>query len=438
MKTEASRTSTRWATVVVLAIFVVLGYLCFRDQSSEDLASSYVGCRLIASGHTAELFTFDTDNFADIGPAPQWHAIAKLGNVFGYLHPYVQTPLWGFGLEPLCMHTQFWQFSRVFLVLVLLCFAASIYLVARFWTPSLLKPLPLIVILLLFGFSQPFRYAMFLMQTHALFFFLAIASLILAEHEQPLAAGLLLACAAAVKITPGFLLLYWLLQRRWKAVGYTILFSAVLAIVTVLSTGPVLFTAYLATLHRISRVLLVAQNNQSFAAWVMGHFFPFDEIFDITIYPLPAVLRLGSSLLMAGFILWGGWIDRAARLRKRAHPGPLSSPPPIGAMMALVAVTVFAPICWTHYAVILVAPLMVLWAEGRRLRSPWLLVLVGITTALNFEPIATDVIRMDVGNLALVRGQFYAFVLCLLGVAAAAWLRTRANTALSQASAQPA
>ena len=125
---------------------------------------------------------------------------------------------------------------------------------------------------------------------------------------------------------------------------------------------------------------------------------------------------------MVGFVAAGGWIDRQRwSLRRELARAEV----PIGAAMAMVAVTVFAPIAWTHYSVILVAPVMVIVEEARRLRS-WPVGAWAIAIAvLNYRPIATDIIAMDLGRWALLRGQFYAAVLCLGAVIWIWWERRR-------------
>ena len=393
----------------------------FWNAGGDDLASSYVGCRLVVTGAAAgHLYAHDDDNFSKIED-PVWTSIARSGGDRSFLHPYVQTPLWAIALQPLCRHTQFAGFSRVFLLAILLAFAGSVWLVARYWTPTLLTPISFAVILVALWFSQPFQYAMFLMQTHALFFFLTIASLLLAERKRPLLAGLLLACAAAVKITPAVLLLYWVLTRKWKAAVSMIGWSVVLLAVTYVAAGPHLMKLYFADLHRVSRVLLVSMNNQSLAAWWMGRFYPPDEIYDLTTYPLPAAVRWVSLLLMLLGTAAGGLLDR----RSTGTPGErgASIGMPIGAMVALICGTVFAPIAWTHYSIVLLAPLMVLVEESRTRRSFGLAVLVLTATALNFHPFATDVINLDTARFSILRGQFFAAVLCLAGLAYAGVMR---------------
>ncbi len=418
------RTTVRQRQVILalLAVFFLAGLGWYWNADGEDLASSFVGCRLIAAGHAEALFNYDPDNFAGIGPGHLWQDFSKPGGFRGFIHPYVQTPLWGWGLQPLCTHVRWAVFNRLFAALALLCFAGTVWLIARYWTPSLFHPVPIAVILVGLWFAQPFQYAMFLTQTHALFFFLAVASLILAQKERPIAAGFLLACAAAVKVTPGFLIIYWLLTRRWKATLSFLVWSAVLMVFTIAVVGPHLVAVYFADLQRISRVLLVSENNQSLAAWWMGHYHPEDDVFDVDIFPLPTAVRLLSMALMVGFTALGGWIDR----RRYSLRHEFSVPGvPIGAVMALVAVTIFAPIAWTHYSVILLAPLMVIVEEARRLRSWVVGIWAALIALLNYRPIATDIIAMDLGRFAILRGQFYAGVLCLLAVGWIWWERRR-------------
>ena len=138
----------------------------------------------------------------------------------------------------------------------------------RSWAGKFLRPLPLSILLLAIAISTPFQYAMWLVQTHALFLLMTVLALSLAERGRAVAPGALLAVACAVKITPGFLLLYWLAGGRFRAVVWFAVFSLVLAAMTVAVAGPDLMLDYVQSLRRVSNVLLVAFNNQSLAAWL--------------------------------------------------------------------------------------------------------------------------------------------------------------------------
>lgn len=410
-----------WKTLLVLAVFVFAGIVQYHDAQGDDLASSYIGCRLIASEDADHLYSHDPANFAAVGadePDNPWQDAADQGGFDGFLHPYVQTPLWAWALQPLCTRTRFAAFETIFSILTMLALAVFLWLAARLWAPDLARPAPLALLAFGLFFAEPFRYAMRLMQTHILLMLLAVAALILAERKRPILAGLCLALAAAVKITPAVLLIYWLFTRRGKAAMSMVLWSAALAVLTLVTTGPDVMRAYLADLHRISNVLLLSQNNQSFAASAMSFFYPRGEIALFHMLPLPPAIRLASSALMVACTAAGGWIDRL--MADRGQPAAY-----LGAAMALLAATLFAPIAWTHYFFILVIPILAIAHANRSLHSRLLYALTALIVILNFRPFSTDVTEMQVGRLAIVRGQFFAGVLAFVALGIVAWRHRR-------------
>ncbi|ADW69762.1 glycosyltransferase family 87 protein [Granulicella tundricola] len=409
-----------WMIAVILMLFAVLSFAEYRDYDGDDLGSSYVGCRLVAAGQVSHLYAHDPKDFAAIGPDKPWQDAADSGEFTAFLHPYVQTPLWAWVLQPLCTGTEFQTFQEIFTVLTMLSFVGCLWLTARFWAPSMFNSYAMALVVTCLWFSEPFGYAMALMQTHMLLLVMTIAALILAERERPVAAGLLLACATAVKVTPGMLLIYWLLTRRFRAAASMVAWSAVLVVITLLTTGPQVFATYLACLHRVSRVLLLSMNNQSFVAWFMEGGYNVREIYGFRILGLPDSVRIGSTALMVGFTVLGGVIDRRNAARGL-------SAAPLGAMIALMAATIFAPIAWTHYFVLLMVPLMVIVEENQRLTAAWSRWCVAgfalLIVALNFQPLATDIQNSMVGSFSLIRSEFYAGGLCIALLGVLAWCR---------------
>ncbi len=421
-----SRRGNSWLTLVLLALFVALGFFRFTqniEETGDDLGSSFLGCRLVATGDApGHLYAHDPVDFAAIGDDDEWQTAADEGGFESWLHPYVQTPLWAWSLQPLCTHLRFPAFDRLFIALTLLSFAAIVALVARLWTPTLRSPLAIALILLALWFSTPFQYAMMLTQTHVLYLLLTLAALMLAERRRPVSAGTLLAVAAAVKLTPAIFLVYWLLTRRWRAAGAFVLVSALLLAAAHLTTGPALFADYLATLDRVSHTLLLSQNNQSLAAWFMGHLYSLAEVAHLRILPLPPALRLlGTALTLAAALL-GGLLDRR-RAPAVLPPSPIAVP--LGALLTLIAATIFTPIAWTHYFIVLMPTLMVLAAEARRRRSLTLALASALILALNLPPLATDVVDITIGPHSILRSQFFSGVLCLATLLAVALTRYR-------------
>lgn len=427
-------TQRRWTLAVLLLLFGI-GFARYFHMPGDDLSVSYLGCRLIAAGDTQHLYSYDPDTFSDVAPDDTaWQDQADATGFTGFIHPYVQTPLWAWSLQPLCKRVSFPAFCTIFSGLTVLSFLALTWLVARFWTPDLLNPLAISVLLLLFSRSEPFRYAMILMQTHVLYLLLTVASLMLAQRRRPVAAGLLLALAAAVKITPGFLLIYWLLTRRFRAAISMVGFSALLLLAAIFATGRPLFATFLADLHRISNVLLVSGNNQSFAAWRMGSSFPLSQLDDLIAHDLPSALRLGSNLLVLLSVVAGGLMDRrsSAGMPVIARTPGLIAPPPLGAIFAIVGITLFTPIAWTHYYIVLLPAVMLLLQEfhtaalrSSRRSQVWLLALTLLVALLNFRPVAGDAVHQTPGLLGIVRSHFYSGALCLVTLALAAWNRRR-------------
>ncbi|GEM_PF-1511065 len=58
---------------------------------------------------------------------------------------------------------------------------------------------------------------LYLGQANIMVFFLCVSAVFLLENKKPLAAGILIAMAAAVKLTPAFFLIYFIYRREWKA-----------------------------------------------------------------------------------------------------------------------------------------------------------------------------------------------------------------------------
>ena len=395
---------------MLLAAFVAAGlfyFLVYMEADGDDLSSSYVGCRLIAAGEQSHLYAHDPANFAAIGPDLPWQQAADAGGYLAFLHPYVQTPLWGYALLPVCRRTNWHQFEWIFGTLAMLCFAGLVYVVARWWTPTLLRPLPLLCVLGVLWFFTPFQYSMQLMQTHIFFVLAMVGAVMLADRERPVAAGLLLAFAATVKITPGVLVVYWLVRRQWRSALSAAVWAVALWMLTRLVAGPQLMATYSQTIARISHTLLPSMNNQSLASWWMDFFVhvKFDSFRPL---PLPNALRLICTGLLVLTALMGGWIDR---LRNRESVGA-----PLGALVTMVGATTFAPIEWTHYSIVLIVPLMVFAQLARPMRVPWLWGVMAAMVLLNLPPLAQDPYALEMGRFAILRGHFYSEVLCLVAL----------------------
>ena len=386
----------RLALYLVFVAYAVIGFL---KAPGDDLSSSYVGCRLLAAGNGGHLYDFHPDLFR-IVDTPAWVNAAAEAGFTGFLHPYVQTPLWAWMLQPVCSRLTFDAFAVIFLCIAAVSLAATIEIVARSWACKFLRPLPLSILLLAIAISTPFQYAMWLVQTHALFLLMTVLALSLAERGRAVAPGALLAVACAVKITPGFLLLYWLAGGRFRAVVWFVVFSLVLAAMTVAVAGPDLMLDYVQSLRRVSNVLLVAFNNQSLAAW-LGYSSGMEaEVENWRMLPLTAALKLTSLAAAIIGVTVSGWMSRRHAWRGAA------------AGVALISITMFTPIAWTHYFVSLIPAVMVLTNVGGVLPSA---IAVAIFV-LNARPVAVDPIAAEIGSIAIVRSHFFSAIILIVAL----------------------
>lgn len=396
----------RWLIVLFLLFFVLTNVFFYRNADGDDLSSSYIACRLLVQGEKSHLYSHNQEYF-HIVDDPIWIEIAEDASFHGFLHPYVQTPLWAFILIPLCQATNFQLFNFIFLLINFSSIAATIWLVSYQWAPTFLaRPLWLLGFLLIFSLLTPTYYMAFLNQTHPFFLFMTILAVYIAAHKQDIFSGLVLAIAVSVKITPVIIVLHWLISGRKKSVLSFAAWSVVLGILSVLFLGIKINMEYLSNLNRISNVLLVSFNNQSFAAWWLGRSYDLSEILYWRMYPL------ADSIKIVGFclILMVAAYFTMFYQRKQSNPSHLDA---ISISSLLVASTIFTPIAWTHYYIVLLVPLLILMDGALQTKQVWLMVTIIITVLLNNWPLAINPLNPQFSPFTILRSHFYAGIICL-------------------------
>lgn len=372
--------SPQYLIVGSLIAFVVATWISWHNSPGDDLSSTYFACRLMATGNQKAIYAHDAERFHVVHD-PAWQVAADEVGFKGFLHPYVQMPLFAASLRPLCMSMTFDTFNSLFVLFNAIAIAAMAWLATKWLAPSAVSPLPILGILLWLWFSLPFRYTMFLTQTHPVFLLATLGALVLAERHFASSAGVLLACAAIIKITPALLLLYWAISGKWKSIAWFLLAATGLVLTSLALTGTELNFAFLSELKRISNVLLVSWNNESLAAFVMGYYYP-SEIMDWRMLPLPVWLRLTGICIALCTISLAGWLRRLG-----AEEGATVS-------IALISMTVFAPIAWSHYYIILMVPLAYLTKRAATIPAVWIIITVLVLMTLDssknwFRPLFT-------------------------------------------------
>jgi hypothetical protein len=400
--------------LVVCLCFCVALLLMGRIARGDDLASSYIAGRIVLTEDQGRLYNHDPVHFDILGD-PVLIRIAHLNGFAGPPHPFVQTPLWALMVRPLATCMSYPEFRISFHLINVLVLAGIIMLTARMWAPIFRNPVWLAGILLILIVFEPTQYTLFLSQTHPIFIFLTLLAVFLADRGRNVWAGLALALAAAVKITPAFLVLYWLLSRRFRASVSFFLWSGGLAAATLAIVGLKTMKCYLGELERISSVLLSAFNNQSLAAFLSdfgertrGHYNTWE------IQPLPLGTKIISMCCIVLIIVI------LARIRGRIAR-PAAGFEGLAVSGVLVSMTVFTPIAWSHYFIILIVPLMVLIQHSLDTRRWWQLPILALCTALNIHPVAVCGAEGDLAQCLIIRSHFASGMLLLAMVIMEAW-----------------
>ncbi|EFG32079.2 hypothetical protein HMPREF9021_00485 [Simonsiella muelleri ATCC 29453] len=331
------------------------------DAPGEDLGSSYLGCQLIAHNQTNHLFDYDEAYFNRVN-TKAWKDVAMSSGYFENIHAYVQIPLWAWSLQPICTNITFKTFNLLFSIIQLICIVLIVELTAKKYTPFFLNPLPLSFVMAILSMTTPFQYAVFLTQTHAIFMLLVILSLYYVDNKPKLA-GLSLALAVIVKVSPIFIMIYWFINKKFKAIISFSVSTFALITLTISTTGLNSFTDYIHSMSRVSKILLLSYNNQSFISFIaykdilLGKISP-HEIWRWKILTINNLDKFLSFLILIVLVcLFGFWSKKYSRFKGLYETG------------LLIITALFVPIAWTHYFIILTPVLMVLYQKNLELES---------------------------------------------------------------------
>lgn len=394
--------NARLTTGLVRAGFVAMVLAMAWNQPAWDLTATYVAGRLVASGQIDVLYDQTKGNSAmRVGSA--WSDAAMRGGITDrVVTPYIQTPLWAWLVSPLAATLSFAVFKRLFAVATALATAAMLDIAAAQWAPRMASPAWQAALLAGLTVSTPFLAGTILGQSHVLFLLAAVAAAARCLHGRQVSAGMLLAVSVAVKITPIWIALTWLLAGRKRAVASFILASAVLAGSAVAVAGWSTFCVYLRTLEGLGRSAVLSFNNDSLATVLLASRLNTDTAFGFKVLTMPNWVAGVSVLATALCATLGGLLDRRHATRQ------------VGAILCLVGATCFTPLAWNHYFILLAIPVMLFLdaAEGRR-KAIWMS-LAFIVIILNMAPIAYSV--GDKLSSVAIRSHFWAAMLCLAGL----------------------
>ena len=278
-------------------------------------------------------------------------------------------------------------------------------------------------------------------------------------------AGLTLGVAILLKITPGFLLMYLVLTRRWRAVVSTLAVCGLLAGMSLLLFGwDTNYTFWAGVLPSLilgpesvpdpslrSFFDRTVPGYESFAAFIgklagfkyhnqalSGLFRSlFDSEYTETIAHSPALAQLFGGLTMALLLAGVGWISWR-RLRAGADPAQRARAFDLGFVLVLAVTPLIASVAWEHHFLtdLLAFSLLLAYGlRGERTIPRWLLGLAALAyagLAVGYSTNVFDVWRKGVWVFALY-GRAYAALL-VVGVMGYLLLREKEDPVLRRLS----
>ncbi len=216
---------------------------------------------------------------------------------------------------------------------------------------------------------------------------LALGFLLLrAKHD--FAAGLAVSIGTMLKLYPGLIFLYFVLQRRWRGLAGLVVGCCALLAVTIVAVGWDMHVRYVSEILLIQNAAVPYAENQSYSGFVSRLVVPPEQTDWDTTVPMPIVPGLLVLAIDAASVA----ITSLALLRGK----PSRQLPSLGVQFAaLIPLMILMwPTGWIHYQTILILPLFALACYLRRVdRGVLGLTVVGfaLTAIGNEKPVLDPV-----------------------------------------------
>jgi hypothetical protein len=354
----ADRRTTWLLLAAVLLLYVVWSVMQYQRNKLYDFNTYYLAAIGLRNGYDI----YDMVRELDRDPV-RWRALAEFAGVPEYAVPYLYPPLTAQVVLPLTAL----DYRTAGLIWTLLSGAAMIgamYLIGatsrRTYGPSLA--------LLLLLVSVPALTTLYAGQVNG-FVLLALAIAIAGlQWRNAWWAGIGVAVAAMLKVTPIVLVGYLLWRRQWKAAVVAIAAGILLLVATLATFPPLTLASYAANFLRTSRPgeLFLYPPNQGING-VLGRLLT-GLMADAAIYQLyllVAALMVGLTIVL----LW--------------PPDSLAGDWPFEVGMVLSAISLITPYVWYHHLVVLLIPLFFVTTWVVESRQSGVLVLLTVLLILS-------------------------------------------------------
>jgi alpha-1,2-mannosyltransferase len=406
-----------------MLIYIGLLVLPALEAPGYDLAPLAAAGRLVATDRTAHLYDHDPRHHNRTSSTAFDAAVRDVGFEFGST-PFVYPPLVAAAMQPVS-EVPFPTFMWWWTVGSAVSIIVALWLCFRLYLPAALTLPVFAAATLALCFFEPVSYGLWLGQTTAAIFVLVLGALAFQRRRQFAVAGLLLAIAAFVKLTPSVLALVWLWRGPRRAFAWFAGASAGLWGISIATLGLEVHLEYLTRIREIGGTVPVAYNNHSLLAFLTRRHVDEDAIR----YWQPhassagdqALLVVFVGLLLVATLIVVGRIPRESDERWRA----------VAEGLAFSAILLVPSISWTHYFVMLLPVMAVILAHGSGATRPIVYAASAAIFLLCSSPVMPDQLEFDPSSRQLVAGPTAA---ALLAIGVLFWLTSRQRLSVRSAS----
>lgn len=339
-----------WAVIVPMVLgFAWMAFTVFRywNNWAPDLSAIYFAGHFYANGEFEAVFAAPPDLFSQSRPEA-WAALAgSLGYADELTYPFVYPPIWAAAVAPLTQIMGPFAFFNLFLVVQSALAMCMVFLTYRLVRPAM--PLALWV-LLGFGLlvtTASGASAFFHNQLQISVSFLTVLAFERLASGKSMQAGMVLALAAAIKLSPVLLVLIFLVERDRRAILAFLITGGALGVLSLLIAGIDMHLVFLERLRDISGVIAVIKSNYGFEAFLATLFVLPDlngaavtgPILDTMIWEplwISVVVKLALILAICG-VLW-----RSRKLDRRMRIA-------VNLVGMSIATTLFGPLSWAYH-----------------------------------------------------------------------------------------
>ena len=241
---------------------------------------------------------------------------------------------------------------------------------------------------------NPLRHQVEMGQINGVLLALLVGTWLAERNERPATAGLLLALATTVKLTPGLLFVYYLIRRRWSLLVWGVAAGAALTLATAAVLGIDAYLSYLKEVLPLSSRYTPMRMNASLSG-LWTKLFDAGVVSHLTVRqvapPLvhaPLVARIGHIVSAALVLFYSARVALAVNSRGQAD---------VATAVWVTAMLLLSPATWDHSLLLAVLPLAVLWphvADDRRRRMLYAVLItimwISPTAVWNaFEPLGS-------------------------------------------------